>query len=1408
MVAWRKLALPALIAVGLAALFLRIDAGIWDPWEMNRAHVARGIAGQPKVLVVGESEALFLDLSERFGQGTFFVDSSVPPLPGPGPKKTTPTRPDDRATKKAEKSLEAEVFHGAFIQASLLVKDPTKAAAALETFRNENPATAFFLVAPGEPECEEVKTLLEGALVRQAGEKLRDEYHLLPGEADLDKVSGELAGTYPFTLAMPCLSLADEAALASALEKISSYRWTRVQFKGTAAPAAGKTTTAKRATYLAPPLDYWLCALSYKAFGFSETSSRLPGLLFGLLTILVFAWGTYRLAGRETAIVATLILMTVPMFLGQSKNMAGEASYAFFLTACVVLFGLLIKEGFRWPLFGAFLVSALLLFLAKGLFGLLCILLLLGAYILVTRDFRGRETLLPTGTVLLLFGLFMLLVQLPDEPTFFSHFKLMNRLFLGGPESHSRTFEYFLRQTAFGLMPWALLVPVALARLIPMGESAPAETGQSRLELLVFLWFSVPFALHSALLPDFLHLVFPAAAAAALAIAFLWSKEAEEEKLNRFQAVVALGIAAVLLANLLESPRGLVTFLTNDPQFGGEKGQKFPPEFLLAPAGAALLLALAALVFVYYIRGGTLFVRVVRFFRGGKPFWAAAWVCAILFVVRLVAGMSDRYVMALAAKDAAPLAPEYGAYFAELLAGRLETVMLYLAVAVYAGYALWRYTRLGERAAARLRWLAPVGRGGLRVSQLFGQDWLGLPLAGGLAAAAVIDMLVSFDFAAGFWTSAGRSSALWTAAGLALVVPALLACVRLVGGAAGRSACSWGTVVRAGAGTAVLALLVFCSLLFRQTDLSSPDIWVLALASFCVLGVYALCHVGGHKALFHLLGWLLLAAVLVLLFVPLAIRWPRLEAVAFPRNPSRFLRYLFVESRLTWIPVGMLLLVAGNRLVAPVSALLRKPVRMAKLLERLGGWNPARWPEQIEKRSVALPLVLMLSLGFALYYGWDLLHAFSREVSQKHILELYYQAEQRTTLGEDIFKYQQGGAAGQDDGNFYTAQIPAVTSQQDLNRVLMSRQDTLVKVSRSSSHPGSSHVLVRGFAADNDSNQDGVRDQASDAGIATAVAERTLEDTSKDWQPDQWMGSVLVDWRGNMIDVVGNDATTLSLALTVPIIMDRMETRRYTIDSRQAKEHKASAMERKRNYIVLSQEAFSSVNFSFRSESGGDHIPVLESSNVNFLLAASYLLEGEKNHNRFAEATIDRGQFESFLEWTKSPDSTPYEQFGLPGDFARFGRMKSGFINFDDKIKFHGYQLENTSLARGEKIRLRLFFECTGKVTTSWKVFIHMDSTGASNRINGDHWPLNMSSDPEEKDCVGCWRTNHWMVGDIILDDYQTEVPLGSPAGIYNVYMGFYTPGADNRLKVKEFDKRKLQHDGNDRVLLGSFEVH
>ena len=64
-----------------------------------------------------------------------------------------------------------------------------------------------------------------------------------------------------------------------------------------------------------------------------------------------------------------------------------------------------------------------------------------------------------------------------------------------------------------------------------------------------------------------------------------------------------------------------------------------------------------------------------------------------------------------------------------------------------------------------------------------------------------------------------------------------------------------------------------------------------------------------------------------------------------------------------------------------------------------------------------------------------------------------------------------------------------------------------------------------------------------------------------------------------------------------------------------------------------------------------------------------------------------------------------------------------------------------------------VYYQSVKAVRSSYKVFMHIDKRGTSNRIHSDHWPLNLTQGGEEdKACTGCYRTDHWLPGDVIVD--------------------------------------------------------
>jgi 4-amino-4-deoxy-L-arabinose transferase-like glycosyltransferase len=85
-----------------------------------------------------------------------------------------------------------------------------------------------------------------------------------------------------------------------------------------------------------PPLYYWGAALSFKFFGVSETSARLPSAISALLATLALAWLALRLYGAETARWLLLLLPTTVGMIGFSHAAATDMPFAAMLTVALV----------------------------------------------------------------------------------------------------------------------------------------------------------------------------------------------------------------------------------------------------------------------------------------------------------------------------------------------------------------------------------------------------------------------------------------------------------------------------------------------------------------------------------------------------------------------------------------------------------------------------------------------------------------------------------------------------------------------------------------------------------------------------------------------------------------------------------------------------------------------------------------------------------------------------------------------------------------------------------------------------------------------------------------------------------------------------------------------------------------
>jgi 4-amino-4-deoxy-L-arabinose transferase-like glycosyltransferase len=137
-----------------------------------------------------------------------------------------------------------------------------------------------------------------------------------------------------------------------------------------------------------PPLNYWLQALSMKAFGVNNLAARLPNVLLGFLGCLIVYYSTYKLYGWHRAWLASCILVTMPLYFFASFYTDMNLPMAIFISASLLLFLVSTEEANlstkRNLLFGAYICVGLAI-LTKGLIGIVIPGCVIGSWVLLQR---------------------------------------------------------------------------------------------------------------------------------------------------------------------------------------------------------------------------------------------------------------------------------------------------------------------------------------------------------------------------------------------------------------------------------------------------------------------------------------------------------------------------------------------------------------------------------------------------------------------------------------------------------------------------------------------------------------------------------------------------------------------------------------------------------------------------------------------------------------------------------------------------------------------------------------------------------------------------------------------------------------------------------------------------------------
>ena len=371
------------------------------------------------------------------------------------------------------------------------------------------------------------------------------------------------------------------------------------------------------------------------------------------------AVGLFAVAALPQLIV-NAIQLSWPLRLGRLVlTVPGTVVMLPYLTGFVGFVWLSARARFRAPLY-LFIAATLcgLATLAKGLAGLGLPVIIFVAYLLFTWNWR-RLRRAELGVAILIALLAVAVVSVPwhhamlirhgfpfwDELYGDNHWR---RLVLGRHGDRG-SFEYFVRELGYAMLPWVGLAPAALATV---AMSPVRDVRRQGIFWFGAIWFVAAYALVSFSVTKFHHYILPALPGLAIAIA-CFLDDVMSRRTGRVAAVVGtlgLGLGAIVVVDLVEAKSSAQHFiwLFSYDYINAPKGRPWPDALDFRPAlcvfagtFAALTLALAwhrirraalvvlcaaALVFSFYLLDG--------YMRATAPFWSQKHLIATYYQTR------------------------------------------------------------------------------------------------------------------------------------------------------------------------------------------------------------------------------------------------------------------------------------------------------------------------------------------------------------------------------------------------------------------------------------------------------------------------------------------------------------------------------------------------------------------------------------------------------------------------------------------------------------------------------------------------------------------------------------------------------------------------------------------------------
>lgn len=306
-----------------------------------------------------------------------------------------------------------------------------------------------------------------------------------------------------------------------------------------------------------PHFPFWITALFFEIFGFSNWAYKLPGVLF----VFLGAWYTYKFVkdryGKESiALWATLILLTAQHIIISNNDVRAEPYLTGLIIACFYHFYKAHKkESLLHLLYGSIFAGCAVM--TKGLFALFPIAGAFAGHFIITRQwkalFHWRWIIAAVLTFICFIPeLITLYIQFDLHPEktvfgqknvsglkFFFWDSQFGRFFNTGPIKGKGDPLFFVHTLLWAFLPWSVLLYSALVWQIKTKGRKQQEWYSISGALFLFLIFS----LSKFQLPHYLNIVFPFFAI----ITASYIHAVKKEKTIRWMKYIQYGLIAIMI---------------------------------------------------------------------------------------------------------------------------------------------------------------------------------------------------------------------------------------------------------------------------------------------------------------------------------------------------------------------------------------------------------------------------------------------------------------------------------------------------------------------------------------------------------------------------------------------------------------------------------------------------------------------------------------------------------------------------------------------------------------------------------------------------------------------------------------------------------------------------------------------